>query len=64
MKNGRIKPLIAGLLIYLLIGLIYGWSIFVAPWKRSLAGAGPKPRRYLPYPDIFLPGRDCQRNHH
>lgn len=45
MKNGRIKPLIAGLLIYLLIGLIYGWSIFVAPleaefgWSRTQTSA-------------------------
>ena len=45
MKNGRIKPLVAGLLIYLLIGLIYGWSIFVAPleaefgWSRAQTSA-------------------------
>lgn len=37
----RTIPVVAGLLIYLLIGLIYGWSIFVAPletefgWSRA-----------------------------
>lgn len=45
MRNGRIKIVIAGLLIYLLIGLIYGWSIFVAPlevefgWSRTHTSA-------------------------
>ncbi len=37
----RIAPLISGLIIYLFAGLIYGWSIFVAPletefgWSRT-----------------------------
>ncbi|MDO4176399.1 MAG: OFA family MFS transporter [Bacillota bacterium] len=45
MLNKRIIPLITGLLVYLMIGLIYGWSIFVAPleaefgWNRTETSA-------------------------
>lgn len=45
MKLKRTAPLISGLIIYLFIGLIYAWSIFVAPleaefgWTRTQTSA-------------------------
>ena len=51
MKNGRIKPLVAGLLIYLLIGLIYGWSIFCGAFGSGVwLEQDPNLGGYLPYP--------------
>lgn len=45
MKSKRIAPLFAGELIYLVVGLIYAWSIFVGPieaefgWTRTQTSA-------------------------
>ena len=36
MKANRIAPLLAGIFINLFAGLIYAWSLFVAPLEAEL----------------------------